>query len=84
MSCAFQVIGLENQWVKSFSNLCCDAIIYSCVYVYVCVCTGHTVCKVPSAAVYNSENYPSLCCGFHSTNSLSTNTVTIEQFYSLP
>lgn len=45
-----------------------------------------TVCRVPAAAVYDSENYPSLCCGFHSTNPLSTNTASVaqEQLYSLP
>ena len=83
MSCAFKVSGLENQLVKFFSNLCCDAIIYSCVCVCVCVCSGRTVCEVPSAAVYHSE-LPLSVPWFPRHKLPLRPCSTIEQFYHLP
>ena len=61
MSCAFKVSGLENQLVKFFSNLCCDAIIYSCVCVCVCVCVFRAHCVWSSICSCLSLRITSLC-----------------------
>ena len=80
MSCAFKVSGLENQLVKFFSNLCCDAIIYSCVCVCVCVCVQGALCVKFHLQLFITQNYLSLSRGFHATNSLSAHEVLQNSF----